>query len=247
MEAEIEAPEPAEAPELYGDAVWVKVFKTELPREVNLDELVTTNEIVPQDAAEVEVEWEILQDEPASNSNGNRRRRQNQGSLNFNTRSVLRRYEVYAYTGAYDPVTHEALCADLLCNTPGDGELGEFQSAQMTAANVQVNSVSIAKTGSGTVTSGDRLINCGTKCQAGYNEGAAVTLTATPAKDFLFTGWGGACAGNLLTCVINAADAMNVTANFVQTFDLSVKSSGGKGSITSPAGINCGKTCSAKL
>lgn len=247
LEAEIEAPEPAEGPELYGNAQWVKVFKTQLNREVSLDELITTNEVVPQGAAQVETEWELIQDEPLSNSNGNRRQRRNQGALNFDTRSVLRRYEVYAYTGAYDPVTNEALCADLVCNAPGEGELGEFQSAQMAAVNLSVNSVSIAKTGSGTVESADRLINCGTKCTASYNQNAAVTLTATPAKDFLFTGWGGACTGNLLSCIVNPTDALNVTANFVQTFSVSAKTSGGKGAVTSPSGINCGKTCSVKV
>ncbi|MBS1795384.1 MAG: hypothetical protein JSS81_16120 [Acidobacteria bacterium] len=248
LEAEIEAPEPAEAPELYGDAQWVKVFKTQLNREVGLDELITTNPIVPQDAAHTEVEWEIVQTEPASNSNGNRRqRRSNSATLNFDTRAIVRRYEVYAYTGAYDPVTHEALCADLLCNAPGDGELGEFQSAQMTAANVQVNSVTVAKTGSGSVSSADRLISCGNKCAAGYNAGAAVTLTASPSSGYLFTGWNGACAGNLLTCVVNATDALNVTANFAQAFSISAKTAGGKGTVTSNSGINCGKTCSSTV
>ena len=83
LEAAIEAPEPAEAPELYGDAQWVKVFKTQLNRPVTLDELVTTNAVVPQNQAQVEVEWEIIQAEPASNSNGNRRQRRNQGTLSF--------------------------------------------------------------------------------------------------------------------------------------------------------------------
>ncbi|HQU85445.1 MAG TPA: hypothetical protein PKY59_20050 [Pyrinomonadaceae bacterium] len=245
LEVEIEAPEAPEAPELYGDAQWVKVLKNQLNREVNLDELVSDNSIIEN--AQVEVEWEIIQAEPASNSNGNRRRRQHRGTLNFDTRSVVRRFETYAYTGAYDPVTHEALCADLTCTAPGEGELGEFISAQMAAANLSVNSVSIAKNGSGTVSSADRLISCGNKCAASYDNGAAVTLTATAAKDWLFTGWNGACAGNFLTCVLNPTDALNVTANFVQTFTISTKTSGGKGAVNSPAGINCGKTCSAKV
>ena len=38
LEAEIQAPEAAESPEVYGDAQWVKIFKTELKREVTLDE-----------------------------------------------------------------------------------------------------------------------------------------------------------------------------------------------------------------
>lgn len=243
LEAEIEAPEPAEAPELYGDAQWVKVLKNQLNREVNLDELVSDNAIIEN--AQVEVEWELIQAEPASNSNGNRRRRQHRGTLNFDTRSVVRRFETYAFTGAYDPVTHEALCADLLCNAPAPEELGEFLNAQMAAVNLSVNSVSVSKTGSGNVSSSDRLISCGSKCGASYNEGTAVTLTASPSSGSLFTGWGGACAGNLLTCIVNANDALNVTANFAQAVSVSAKTSGGKGSVVSAeTGINCGKTCS---
>lgn len=247
LEAEIEAPEPAEAPELYGDAQWVKVYKVQLNREVNLDELVSDNAIVPQDASQVETEWEIVQAEPASNSNGNRRQRRSHGGpLNFDTRSVVRRFEVYEFTGAYDPVTHEAICADLTCSAPADDEVGLFLSAQMAAANVNVFSVSVAKNGSGTVGTADRAIDCGSTCRSLFNENEAVTLTATPAKDFIFTGWNGDCSGNLLSCVVNASSAMNVTANFSQMFTIHAKTSG-KGLVTSAAGINCGKTCSAKV
>lgn len=244
LEAEIEAPEAAEGPELYGDAQWVKVLKTQLNREVNLDELVTDNAVIQN--AQTEVEWEIIQAEPASNSNGNRRQRRHQGALNFDTRAVVRRFETYAFTGAYDPLTHEAICADTTCTAPAADELGEFISAQMAAANVQVNSVSVTKRGSGAVSSSDRLIDCGNKCGAAYNAGQNVTLTATPARDFIFAGWGGACSGGVLTCLVNVQDAMNVIANFTPTFELSVKTSG-KGAVNSPSGINCGKNCSIKV
>jgi hypothetical protein len=95
-----------------------KVFKTELRREVTLDELMSDNAIVPRDAAQAEVAWELLQASPPSNSKGNRNRRQNQGSLNAGTRAVARRYEIYLCTGACDPVTNEALCAHGLCDAP---------------------------------------------------------------------------------------------------------------------------------
>lgn len=248
LEVEFEALEPAEAPELYGDAHWVKTFKTEVTREIGLDELVTTNDIVPMDQAEVETEWELVQDEPlsGSNSNGNRRQRRHSSTLRFDTRAVVRRFEVYTFNGQYDPITHEAICADLLCNAPSDGELGEFQSAQMTAANVQVSSLTVAKTGSGDVNSDDRLIRCGVDCVSGYADGTAVTLTAVPARDFVFTGWEGDCAGNLLTCVVNVNNASSVVANFKALFAVSVKVSG-KGTVNAPAaGIACGKTCSNK-
>ncbi|MDQ3919170.1 MAG: PEP-CTERM sorting domain-containing protein, partial [Acidobacteriota bacterium] len=60
MLAPVTVPEPPETPEQFGDAQWVKVFKTQLPREVTLDELVSDNAVVPQDATQVEVAWEIL-------------------------------------------------------------------------------------------------------------------------------------------------------------------------------------------
>jgi hypothetical protein len=246
LQAEIEAPEAAEGPELYGDAQWVKVYKTQLNREVTLDELVTDNAIVPQGAANVEVQWEIVQAEPVSNSNSNgRNRRRNQGPLNFDTRSVLRRYETYSYTGAYDPVTHEAICADLLCNAPGDGELGEFIGAQMTAANVSVHSVIVTKTGNGSVSSSDRIINCGSKCGSSYDQGTVVTLTASASSGSIFAGWGGACSGNNLTCAVTANNAVNVTANFATPVNVLAKTSG-KGAIKAASvGIDCGRNCKA--
>lgn len=244
LEAEFEAPEPAENPEVYGDAQWVKVFKTELTREATLDELLTGNPIVPEDAAEVEVEWEIVQDEPASGGNGTRGRHRNGGALRFDTRSVVRRYESYSFTGTYDPITHEALCADLVCATPAEGELGEFIGAQMAAANVAVNAITVTKTGSGTVESADRLIRCGNKCGASYNAGTLVTLTATAARDNVFTGWTGACTGVATTCTVTVQNAMNVSANFNSTVSFQAKTSG-KGSVTGSFGIDCGRNCSA--
>lgn len=244
LEAEIEAPEAAETEEVYGDAQWVKVFKTQLTREANLDELVSDNAVVPQNTAQTEVQWEIIQAEPVSHGNGaNRGRRRHSEVLNFNTRSVLRRYETYAYTGAYDPVTHEAVCADALCTAPAANEVGEFIGAQMTAANVVVHSVAVTKIGSGSVTSADQAIKCGSKCGAGYNQGTLVTLTAAPASNSVFAGWGGACGGTTLSCTVAASNAVNVTARFAAPISVLAKTSG-KGTIKSQAiGIDCGKNC----
>jgi hypothetical protein len=248
LQAEIVAPEPPEAPELFGDAQWVKVFKTQLLREVSLDELMSDNAVVPQDATQVEVAWEILQADPPSNSNGKqkRSRRQNQGGLDATTRSVIRRYEIYRYTGAYDPVTHEVVCADGgLCNAPQDGELGDFVGAQMSAANVGVPAVTVSKTGNGNVNSSDKLISCGNKCAATYNLNATVTLTASPASGSVFAGWTGACSGAQQTCTLSVTDSLNVTATFLPQFTLSI-GRGGSGTVTG-ASINCGSVCSAKF
>jgi hypothetical protein len=247
LEAQIEAPEPPEQPEQFGNAQWVKVFKTEMPREVTLDELMSDNLVVPQDAAQAEVAWEILQASPPSNSNGNRNRRQNRGGLNAGTRSVIRRYEIYQYTGAYDAITHEVVCGDGTCSAPQAGELGDFVGAQMTAANVGVPSVTVSKTGKGSVASADRVISCGNKCSATYGAGTQVTLTASASSGAVFTGWGGACNGSQPTCSVTVSEQLDVTANFADQFTLSV-SNRGSGTITSlQPGINCGKDCSAKF
>jgi len=153
MTAEVQAPEPAETPEVYGDAQWMKVYKTQLDREVALGELMSDNPMVPQDAQHVETEWALIQTEPATGGNQRRQRKQNQGGLDATTRAVVRRYELYAYTGAYDPITHEALCADGLCNVPSADEVGAFISAQMAAANVVVPSITVSEVGSGQVAS----------------------------------------------------------------------------------------------
>lgn len=273
--AEVQAPEPAESPSRYGDAQWVKVFVQQLPQEVNLDQLMTDNPlVVPMNPAQIEVDWDVIQTEPAiteSNSRGNRRRQQKQGFSNLDptTRSVVRRYELYTYTGAYDPVTHEALCADLTCTAPSAGELGDFVSAQMTAVNVQADYLAVNLVGSGKVQSSDKIIACGSKCTSPYVGGTAVTLAAQPASGFAFSGWTGACAasGNNPTCTVTIQGHVEATASFAAS-----KASGGgggggtttttatptlsvavanKGVVTSDiGGINCGSGgggCSAKV
>jgi Divergent InlB B-repeat domain len=260
--AVVQAPEPAETPELYGNAQWMKVFVTQLVREVTLEELLSDNAIVPQDTTQIEVNWDVIQAEPAAVTGAHKRsRKQNQGNIDPTTRSVVRRYELYNYTGTYDPVTHEALCADLTCSAPGGGELGELISAQMTAANVQADSVTVTKTGLGNVDSADKRISCGNKCVAPYIADTVVTLTAKAASGSVFSGWIGACTGASATCTVAANGHVDVGATFTAApaggggggggstvqFTLSIGRSN-KGTVTSaPAGINCGSACSAKF
>jgi hypothetical protein len=106
--------------------------------------------------------------------------------------------------------------------------------------------VTLAGTGSGTVTSAPAGITCGTDCSENIANGTVVTLTAAPNATSTFTGWtGGGCAGTG-TCTVTMNAATAVTATFaIITHTLTVTLSGtGSGTVTStPAGINCGSDC----
>jgi len=72
--------------------------------------------------------------------------------------------------------------------------------------------------GHGTVTSSDSILNCTTGTTGTCVDSSAsgtVTLTATPAGGYTFTGWGGGtCSGSSTTC--NVSGAATVTATFTQ-------------------------------
>lgn len=260
----VEAPEPPEAPELYGNAQWMKVFVRQMPREVTLDELLTTNPlVVPMDATTLESDYQLIQADPTAGTNAKRNRGRHQGgsTLKPTTRSVVRRYEMYAYTGPVDPVTNEALCADILCKVPSAGEIGDFISANMTAVNVQGDFVVVTAsgTGGGNVDSTDKRIACGNKCTSPYIAGTLVTLNAKANSGSTFAGWTGACSGTgSCTVTINGATGVGATFNAATATGGGNGGNGGGGSlalkvstsnpgtVTSNVGsINCGSVCQA--
>ncbi|OQW91437.1 MAG: hypothetical protein BWK78_04635, partial [Thiotrichaceae bacterium IS1] len=117
--------------------------------------------------------------------------------------------------------------------------------ALVKAASPSQVQLSVTKTGTGVgeVKSSDNLVNCGTACQGSYVTNSTVTLTATPATDSTFAGWGGACSGTT-SCQVAMSQAQNVTANFnvIPQVQLSVTKTNGTISST-PTGINCGTDC----
>ncbi len=252
--AEIAAPPPPpEQPAQFGDAQWVKIYKTENNNEVQLEDLVGENAaVVPEQAAQVEVGWTLLQADPANGLRQKGRNKvANQGNLGGGSHAVVRRYEHYKYAGAYDPLTHEALCADGTCTAPSAGELGDAIGAQNAAANVNVPQLTIGRSGNGQVTSADKALSCGSKCTAFYALGTSVTLTAAAASGSVFTGWSGACSGAQLSCTVNINDSITVSASFALVNTLSIGRSG-NGTVTGvPSGndraISCGSNCSAKF
>jgi len=74
-------------------------------------------------------------------------------------------------------------------------------------------SVTKAGSGQGTVTSSPSGISCGSTCEAPFEEGVEVTLSAAPASGSAFSGWSGACTGTS-ACEVTMDEAHSVTATF---------------------------------
>lgn len=73
-----------------------------------------------------------------------------------------------------------------------------------------------AGTGSGTVTSEDGKVSCGSDCEEIYTHGTSVTLTATPDTGFAFAGWSGSGCTGTGTCTVTMDGPKTVTATFVR-------------------------------
>jgi hypothetical protein len=88
--------------------------------------------------------------------------------------------------------------------------------------------LTVTKSGTGTVTSNTGAINCGTTCAASFAAGSSVTLTASPGAGWIFAGWtAGPCAGSNPSCVVTMNSAQSVTAQFARaTGSLSVTLAG---------------------
>ena len=109
-------------------------------------------------------------------------------------------------------------------------------------------------TGTGSVTSSPAGIDCPSTCEAAFDNGTSVTLTATADPGSDFTGWsGGGCSGRG-TCQVTLTADTTVDATFENpakpTLSVATNRTGPHGSITSsPAGIDCGRsvrpTCEA--
>ena len=118
---------------------------------------------------------------------------------------------------------------------------------------LQKEALAVIKSGNGAgdVVANPAGIDCGSVCTANYDYGTGVTLTATPAPGSLFSGWsGGDCSGAATTCTVTMDQARNVEATFVlEKRTLSASAAGnGSGQVSStPAGIDCGPTCSAEF
>ncbi len=112
--------------------------------------------------------------------------------------------------------------------------------------------------GAGTVTSNPGSVQCSSVCNESFVRGASVTLTATPATGYEFSGWaGGGCpASGTCTLIMSGSDSVMATFRLSGnaggnppptptpvTYALLVSVSGSGSVNSSPAGIACGGDC----
>jgi PKD repeat protein len=102
------------------------------------------------------------------------------------------------------------------CSGTSSCQLTMNQARSVTATfapNSFLLTVSKQGTGSGQVSSTPNGITCGAGCQASFDPGAVVTLTATPDPGSVFAGWSGDCSGTG-SCQVTISQARSVTATF---------------------------------
>jgi len=135
------------------------------------------------------------------------------------------------------------------CTGTGTCTVTMTAAATVTATfTLNTFTLSVSKTGSGKITSSPAGINCGSDCTEVFNYGTRVTVTATADNGAAFTSWGGRCLGvTTNVCTVVMDDNKSISASFSSNaFTLTLAKTGtGSGTVTSsPAGINCGSTCS---
>ncbi|PCI70720.1 MAG: hypothetical protein COB38_06890 [Gammaproteobacteria bacterium] len=108
--------------------------------------------------------------------------------------------------------------------------------------------LSLSKTGNGTISSNPSGINCGSSCTADFDQNITISLTAVASSGYVFDRWTGACTGSN-NCSVNMTADRSVAAVFneessTQNYNLSVVVNGSGNVTSSPSGINCGADCS---
>jgi probable HAF family extracellular repeat protein len=114
----------------------------------------------------------------------------------------------------------------------------------MPAPPPQQRRLQVSLNGAGAVHSDPAGIDCPQNCAAEFPEGTAVYLQASASSGWDFQGFGGACSGP--ACTITLSNDASAWANFLQRpVRLSVTLAGTGSVVSSPAGIDCPRVCSA--
>ncbi|WP_417908499.1 M6 family metalloprotease domain-containing protein [Candidatus Electronema sp. PJ] len=90
------------------------------------------------------------------------------------------------------------------------GAVMEFDFGSQAPVNF---TLSVSKSGNGTVSSTPSGISCGATCSADFTSSTSVTLSAAPDTGWTFSGWSGACSGSG-SCVLTMTGNTSVTATF---------------------------------
>lgn len=140
------------------------------------------------------------------------------------------------------------------CSGSGSCEVNMTGDASVTASFAKKQySLTVGKTGGGGGSVAGNGIDCGATCSVTLDTGTAVTLTATPDSNSVFTGWsGGGCSGTA-DCVLTLGADTTVSATFAPAptqYSLTVTTIG-PGTVTSSpkvrGSINCGNKCTGSF
>ena len=134
------------------------------------------------------------------------------------------------------------------CTGLGACDLVVRQDASVTGAFEKVPKPSrlleLTVNGAGSVRSDPPGIDCPYHCSATFDDGVVVRLIATSDPRNDFAGFGGGCNGP--TCAVTLSADQRVSATFVQrNVTLTVQVDGDGAVISSPARIDCSKSCAA--
>ena len=130
------------------------------------------------------------------------------------------------------------------CTGMGSCSVTMTQDQSVTATFAPLYTLTVSTSGQGTVTSTDGYINCPGTCSHTYLSNTPVTLNASPAPGWSFSGWSGACTGSG-PCNLAITHNQSVTATFTQNYyTLTVSISGDGTAISTDGFINCPGTCS---
>jgi hypothetical protein len=136
VQAVVQAPAPVQPPQelepQWGNAMWVKVFTTELENPPRLEDLVGGSPVL--DSLKTETEWQLLQKDPGNPLSGVLESGYG-APVGPNAASIVRRYEFYKFGGEYDSVDHHAILVGNDSN-PGVGDVGSYLGAQNGAVNL---------------------------------------------------------------------------------------------------------------
>jgi hypothetical protein len=103
------------------------------------------------------------------------------------------------------------------CSGGGQCHVTLGADTTVTATFSRMSMLSVAVTGSGTVTSNPAGIACPPTCTASFDARVTVKLTAVAAARATFSGWSGDCAGTTL-CTLAMTVAHSVGAGFATSF-----------------------------